>query len=123
MLINVSNGHVVPVFAGRPDLIFMHDNARPHVANATRDHLRNLGIRVLPWPAKSPDLNPIEHLWDEVERRLKARPAIPANLQELRQALTEEWQAIPRERIRRVILSMRRRCLAVVAANGGHTRY
>ena len=58
---NVINGHVVPVFAGRPDLIFMHDNARPLVANATRNHIRKLGIRVLPWPAKYPDLNTIWH--------------------------------------------------------------
>ena len=119
----VINDQVVPLFAGRPNLTFMHDNARPHTARATRDHLTNLGIPVLPWPAISPDLNPIEHMWDEVERRLRARPIPPNNLRQLRVALTEEWQSIPRDRIRRLINSMRRRCEAVVAANGGHTRY
>ena len=81
------------------------------------------GWTVLPWLSKSPDLNPIEHIWHELERRLQARQNRPNNVAELRQALVEEWNAIPRERVRRVICSMRRRCQAVVAAAGGHNRY
>ena len=57
------------------------------------------------------------------ERRLRNRPNQPTSLQELRDTLAEEWNAIPREVWRNLILSMRRRCLAVVQANGGHTRY
>ena len=64
-----------------------------------------------------------EHLWDELERRLRARQHEPATLAELRRALEEEWAAIPQERVRRLIVSMRARCGAVVAANGGHTAY
>ena len=120
---NAINDGMLPFFNQHSNAILMHDNAPPHTAFATRTHLRNLGIPVLPWPSKSPDINPIEHIWDELERRLQARQNVPNNVGELRQALIEEWQAIPRDRVRRVICSMRRRVLAVIAANGGHTRY
>ena len=102
---------------------FMQDNATPHTALAVTAHLANLGIPVLPWPAKSPDLNPIEHLWDELERKLRDRPVLPRNLAELRIALTEEWNAIPMARIVRLVNSMRGRCQAIENARGGHTRY
>ena len=117
------NTQVVPLFVNQPNLIYMHDNARPHTARITVNHFTNLGIPVLPWPAKSPDLNPIEHLWDELERRLRARPVLPTTLQELSAALDQEWAAIPQDKIRKLIYSMRSRCLDVVSANGGHTRY
>ena len=76
----------------------------------------------MPWPAKSPDMNPIEHLLDELEKRLRNRPNPPQTLHELCAALAEEWRAIPRERVRRLILSMRRRCQALMASRGGHTK-
>ena len=120
---DVINDQVVPLFARRPIIIYMHDNAHPHTANATTTHLRNLGIPVMQWPAISPDLNPIEHIWDELERRMRARQIPPTNLPDLRVALTEEWQAIPQQRINKVINSMRKRCQAVINANGGHIRY
>ena len=89
------------------DHIFQHDNARCHVASVCQDFLNQNHIRVLPWPALSPDLclNP------------------PETLQELRDALVHEWNNIPRAFIQRLIRSMRRKCEAVVAAKGGHTRY
>ncbi len=75
----VINDQVIPIFQNRPNYTFMHDNARPHAALVTTNHLENLGIQVLPWPAKSP----IEHIciiYDEIERRLRTRPILPNNL-------------------------------------------
>ena len=47
------------------------------------------------WPARSPDLNPIEHAWDMLQTAVSSRPVQPASVQELRQALFEEWDQIP----------------------------
>ncbi|KAJ4426240.1 hypothetical protein ANN_27052 [Periplaneta americana] len=101
----------------------MHDNARPHIAHAVGDYLQEVGIHVLPWPARSPDMNPIEHVWDMLERRVKNRRPRPESLQELRRALGEEWELIPQEDIANQTESMPRRMDAVIQARGGNTRY
>lgn len=114
--------HMLPVMDLRRE-IFQHDNARPHTARATVEFLANQNVTVLPWPAKSPDLNPIEHLWDDLDRRVRSRHPAPQTLQELQQALEQEWRRIPQNRIRRLIVSMPRRVRAVLQVNGGHNRY
>ena len=75
------------------------------------------------WPSKSPDLNPIEHLWDNLDTRVQQRQNPPGNVNELRDALLEEWNNIPQAQINNLIHSMRRRCQAVSNARGGYTRY
>lgn len=107
----------------RNNLTFQQDNARPHSARFTRDFLQQSGVPVLPWPPYSPDLSPIEHLWDHLDRRLRARDPPPQTIPQLRLAIQEEWDNFPQYRIGRLIASMRRRCLAVQEARGGHTRY
>ncbi|GFX52103.1 uncharacterized protein TNCV_4654321 [Trichonephila clavipes] len=49
------------------------------------------------WPAYSPDLNPIEHVWDALGRRIAARLHHPENTQQLKQMLIEEWVLLPQE--------------------------
>lgn len=116
--------HVVPAaFGVGEDFLFMQDNARPHVAVATMNFLREVGIEVMDWPALRPDLNPIEHVWDMLERRIRKRPNPPQTIQQLTQALTEEWERIPQEDLRKLVRSMTRRCESVIRAGGGHTRY
>jgi hypothetical protein len=68
-------------------------------------------------------LNPIEHLWDELGRRVRQRLVAPITLQDLKNALLQEWQNIPVPIITRYIISMSRRCVATVVARGGYTRY
>ena len=47
------------------------------------------------WPARSPDMNPIEHLWDLLERRVRGRPQVPQTVADLCQVLIHEWRNIP----------------------------
>ena len=81
---------VVPYIQNHANSIFMQDNARPHVTRASLAYLQANNVSLLDWPAYSPDMNPIEHLWDHLDRQVRARTPPPRNLQELRQALTNE---------------------------------
>ena len=103
---------------------YMHDNAPAHRAIATRNWLHNNNIQVFgPWPSKSPDMNPIENLWAQMETAIQGRANRPRNRNELWQAVRQEWANINMFDIRRLVLSMRRRCTALMQAGGHHTRY
>ena len=100
--------------------VLQQDNARPHVARDNIQFLRNNNIDFIDdWPSKSLDLNPIEHLWDNLD--IRQNPL--GNVNELREALLEEWNNIPQAEINNLIHSMRRRCQAVSNAHSGHTHY
>ena len=101
---------------------FMDDNAPVHRAQIVEDFKRDHGIRCLPWPDHSPDLNPIEHVWDYLGRRVRSRGEA-RSLQQLAVWLTEECQVIPQDVIDNLIRSIPRRVRAVIEAHGGNTRY
>ena len=103
--------------------MLVDDNARPHRANIVREYLTGEDINQLEWPPYSPDMNPIEHMWDELGRRLEGVHPQPQTLQELGQVLSNLWDAIPIERTRALVDSMPHRVQALVAARGGNTRY
>ncbi|GFV02470.1 transposable element Tcb2 transposase [Trichonephila clavipes] len=75
------------------DLLLMGDNCRPHRANLVEDFLFKKGIVRMEWPACSPDMNPIEHVWDALGRQIAGRQAPPQTLQDLERALLEEWDS------------------------------
>ncbi|GBN96046.1 Transposable element Tc3 transposase [Araneus ventricosus] len=105
------------------EFLFMDDNARPHRANIVDECLQSEDITRMDWPAYSPDLNPIEHVWDMLGRRIAARQPPPTCLPELRRALLDEWCNILQDQIDNLILSMPRRCKACIASSGRHTPY
>lgn len=80
-------------------------------------------VEVLPWPAYSPDLSPTEHLWDTLDRKVRARDPPPNSLTQMRQAFAEEWNIITIATVNYLIQSMTRHIRAVIDARGGHTRY
>ena len=75
-------------------------------------------MEVLDWPAQSPDLNPIEHLWEVLYRRVQGKK--PSSLDALWQLLSEAWGAIPADTIQVLVHS---RCSAVIKAKGHHTQF
>jgi len=101
----------------------MHDNACPHKARCVSDFFNVVGIRTMAWPACSPDIDPIEHAWDMLSRRLKSITSAVQNSEQVAAALVEIWDNLPKDMIDNVIRSMRRRMTAVIRARGGHTRY
>ena len=107
--------------AGGNDFILMDNNARPHRATVVNQYLERETIVRMDWPSRSPDLNPIEHAWDLLQRAICSRIRLHNTRNKLVQALNEEWQRIPRMSLRRLIRSMPRRCRAVVQTRGGHT--
>ena len=100
----------------------MHNNARLHVARICRQFLDRNNVNVLPWPAVSPDMNLIEHIWDYLGRKVRARGNVH-NLRDLENALIPEWNNIPNVIIRRYVRSMRGRLAACIISRGGHSRY
>lgn len=103
--------------------ILQDDNARPHRARVVNNFLQQQEVIRMDWPARSPDLNPIEHLWDVLGRRLRENHPPAADLNQLFMFLEQEWQAIPQMTPRTLVQSMRLRCLECIEANGGHTRF
>ncbi|GFY22251.1 transposable element Tcb2 transposase [Trichonephila clavipes] len=105
------------------DFILMDDNSRPHRANLVEDSLFEEGIVRMEWPACSPDMNPIEHFWDALGRRVAGRQPPPQTFQELEKALLEEWDKIPQLVINSPIDSMPQRFSTLLAVRGNHTPY
>lgn len=107
------------------DGVFQHDNAPSHRAGIVdrwfEEH--DSDFSVLSWPAQSPDLNPIENLWDEVERGIRKLNPLPSNLKELEDAVQRIWSQVPHTTYQHLIESMPRRMCAVIKAKGGPTLY
>ena len=107
----------------KDNIIFQQDNDSKHTSKAAQKWFENNEIEVLEWPAQSPDLSPIEHLWEYLERRLAAYKTEPKGMLELWERIEIEWDKIPLEVCMNLIESMPRRIAAVLKAKGGYTRY
>ncbi|GFU46198.1 transposable element Tcb2 transposase [Trichonephila clavipes] len=107
---------------GRTDLhIIRNGTLTGRRARLVENMLEAETIQRMELPACSPDLNPIEHVWDMPRRRIAARPRPPVTVRDLEIALLEEWNSIPQSLIDNIIASMANRCAAVLAVRGDHT--
>ncbi|GFV36496.1 transposable element Tcb2 transposase [Trichonephila clavipes] len=102
--------------------LFMDDNAPCHRTVAAEQLLESEDIERMDWPARCPDLSPIEHVWDFLGRRLAARILPPVTIRELPLALQDEWAAMPQQLIDTLILSMGRRCETCLAGYDWHSK-
>ncbi|GFY24986.1 transposable element Tcb2 transposase [Trichonephila clavipes] len=108
---------VLPMLSSLPGAIYQQDNARPHTARLSQQCLQ--GYDVQPWPARSPDLSPIEHVCDALGRQLQPS----RDTGELTAQMQRLWQDLPQGVISDLIESMPRRISACIAAKGGFTTY
>ncbi|GFW86638.1 transposable element Tcb2 transposase [Trichonephila clavipes] len=96
---------------------FQQGNARPHTARVAQDFLRH--FQTLPWPARSPDLSPVEHAWDQIKRQMPSCHSV----HDLELAVEDVWAHLPQDSIRCLINSILYRVAAYIAAGGGPMRY
>ncbi len=105
--------------------LFMEDNASGHEARLTLEELESRGISTIFWPAFSPDLNPVEAMWEIMKNWIQLHYSDEDKLSydSLRQAVREAWNAVTPNQLDELINSMHDRCQAVMDAQGGHTKY
>ena len=121
--------YIEGIFREHPEYWFIQDNAPSHRSRLTRTNLAQKGIPCIDWPAYSPDLNIIEHVWNWMknwmqENYWQARYDVAkVPLSVLRGVIQEAWDSCPNSYIQDLFDSFPRRCQAVVEARGGLTRY
>ncbi len=107
------------------DGYFQQDNAPCHKAQIISDWFleHENEFTLLKCPPQSPDLNPMEHLCDVMEREIRIMDVQPTNLQQLCDAIMSIWTKISEKCFQHLVESMPRRFKAVLKAKGGPTRY
>ena len=116
----VLDTEVIPLFKNHRGMQLLHDGAPVHRSRAATAYLNANNVNAVNFPSKSPDLNIIENIWDELNRRVRRTGAIPITLNQLRANIPYEWNNLPQNDVQRYVTSL---SLAVVDSAVGHTRY
>ncbi|GFV41259.1 transposable element Tcb2 transposase [Trichonephila clavipes] len=110
--------HVGLFLNGLPGAILWQDNALPHTARVSQDFQRHFQT-TLTWLDRSPDLSPVEHVWDQLKRQM---PSCPSE-QDLELVVQDLWAHLPQDNVRCLINSMPDPVAACIVAGGDPTRY
>lgn len=102
---------------------FQQDNASIHTASATREFFEEHNVKVMTWPALSPDLNPIENLWGIMSRMIYANGRQFDTVEELKEAISAAWSQVDQSTLINLVKSMKRRCIQVIECKGGPIPY
>ena len=109
------------LYGERRQWFLMQDSAPGHTAQSTSVLLSQRRVRVLDWPANSPDLNPIENAWAIVQHRLRKKAC--KTFEKYKTQLQQEWHDLEHDTIKGLIYSMKTRLQLVIDAEGGVIDY
>lgn len=102
---------------------FQQDNASVHVSATSRQWFESHNIPTLPWPAKSPDLSPIENVWAMLVRGVYRDGRQFENVSDLKKAISEEWERLDQNKLAELIGTMNKRLIEVISLKGSITNY
>ena len=114
----VLDTEVIPLLRNHRGMQLLHDSAPAHLTRATYSYLNANNVNVVDFTTKSPDLNIIENIWDELNRHVRRPEAIQTKLNQPRAKVLYEWNNLPQNYVQRYVTSIRRRCLAEVNSAG-----
>lgn len=106
------------------NFVYQHDNCPVHTAGIVTDWMQQRDIQTLPWPSRSPDLNPIENVWGLIVKKVnRTNNFRPENVEELWARIQEAWNELTPDYTRAIINTMPRRLNDVIQKNGAFTKY
>ena len=114
----VLDTEVIPLLRNNRGMQLLHDGSPAHWARATTAYLNANKVNAVDFPPKSPDLNIIENIWDELSCRVRRTGSIPITLNQLRAKILYECNSLPQNYVHCYVASLRRGCLAVVNSAG-----
>ena len=116
---------IVPFQEAHPpeNFILLDDNATSHRTRIITAYKQANNITTVDWPARSPDLNVIEHAWDMLQKAVNARQPAPNTLADLSRVVREEWNQLDQNKLRHLVRNVPNRYREVIQARGGYTNY